>query len=151
MVCQMIARNRRTTILINGKREVSRQISNEISTHYPIVQLEESNEGLVMVRMRESAQNSLFNLGEVLITEAKVMINNSIGIGIVEGHRSDMAQDLAVIDAAWVARLPECDRWETLLLAEEKAIIARRNPETRSVLDTRVRFETMDTETGSES
>jgi alpha-D-ribose 1-methylphosphonate 5-triphosphate synthase subunit PhnG len=147
----MIARKRRTEILINGNRKISRQISQEISSRYEIVELEEPNEGLVMVRMRETARNSLFNLGEVLITEAKVMINDSIGIGIVEGHRPDLARELAVIDAAWTARLPECEGWEKLLDAEEKSIQERRRAETRSVLDTRVRFETMDTDSGVES
>jgi len=151
MVCQMISRNRRTKILIDGKPEIAQKISQDLCAQYKVVALEEPNEGLVMVRMRETAQNTLFNLGEVLVTEAKVMINDSIGIGIVEGHRSDLARDLAIIDAAWTAGLPECEKWEALLLAEENAIILRRLAESRSILDTRVRFETMDTGIEAES
>ena len=39
-----------------------------------------------MVKVRESAQRTLFYLGEVLITECKVMINGFLGIGMVKGH-----------------------------------------------------------------
>ena len=147
----MIARNRRTKILIDGNPDVAQKISRDICARHSIVELEEPNEGLVMVRMRETAQNTLFNLGEVLVTEAKVMIADVIGIGIVEGHRPELARELAVIDAAWSAGLPECAKWEELLATEEKEIVARRLAESRSILDTRVRFETMDSGTEAES
>jgi len=147
----MIARNRRTKILIDGSPDVAQKISQDICARYSIIELEAPNEGLVMVRMRETAQNTLFNLGEVLVTESKAMINDAIGIGIVEGHRPELARELAVIDAAWTAGLPECEKWEELLATEEKAIVSRRLAESRSILDTRVRFETMDSGTEAES
>ena len=67
-------RKQRTQILIKGSAEVSVNLAQEILTVYEVKTLEEPNNSLVMVKVRESAQRSLFYLGEVLITECKVMI-----------------------------------------------------------------------------
>ena len=75
-------RKKRTEILIKGSAEVSVKLAQDILTVYDIKTIEETNNSLVMVKVRESAKRSLFYLGEVLITECKVMINGSLGIGI---------------------------------------------------------------------
>jgi alpha-D-ribose 1-methylphosphonate 5-triphosphate synthase subunit PhnG len=139
-------RKRRTEILINGSREIAAAMAKEILDNYETATIEEPNDGLVMVKVRESAQKSLFYIGEVFVTECKVRINDSMGIGIVTGHEQELAYHLAVIDAAYKALLIETADWEDLLLQEERMIENRKAAKMQQVLKTRVSFETMDTE-----
>jgi alpha-D-ribose 1-methylphosphonate 5-triphosphate synthase subunit PhnG len=97
-----------------------------------------------MIKMRESAKNSLFYIGEVLITEAKVEINQCIGIGIVVGMEDELSKHLAIIDAAYKANLPETELWNQQLIEAEKAIIKERAQEQAELFETKVNFETMD-------
>lgn len=141
----MIERQRRTRILIEGDRGLPQAISERIQSRHPVSTLEEPNEGLVMIRMRESAKNGRFNLGEVLVTEAKVLMGETIGIGIVVGHEPKLALALATIDAAFASGIPECGEIEAELLAEELRIEERERAQTAAVMKTRVDFQTMDT------
>nr|WP_263324510.1 phosphonate C-P lyase system protein PhnG [Neobacillus sp. Marseille-Q6967] len=139
-------RKRRTEILINGSKEVAAGMAKEILDHYETEMMEEPNDGLVMVKVRESAKKSLFYIGEVFVTECKVRVNNSLGIGIVTGHEKELAYHLAVIDAAYKASLKETEGWEELLLEEEQMIEKEKAAKMNQVLKTKVSFETMDTE-----
>jgi alpha-D-ribose 1-methylphosphonate 5-triphosphate synthase subunit PhnG len=136
-------RNRRTSILIEGCRELPGRLAKQITERYPVVTVEEPNHGLVMIKARESAQRSLFYLGEVFITECKVQLQQVIGLGIVKGHEPELAYELAVIDAAYQARLPEVEDWQVLLEQEEGNISAQTRSYQQKVLQTKVDFETM--------
>ncbi len=140
----MITRLRRTRILVDGDEGLAKALADEIARKYGVTVLEDTNEGLAMIRMRESAQNTKYNLGEVLVTEAKAVVAGSIGIGIVVGRKRELASNLAIIDAACSARLPATEAWRDRLLSEERAIAERRAREDQSILRTRVSFETMD-------
>ena len=94
--------------------------------------------------MRETAKNSLFYLGEVLVTETKVQINNALGIGIVVGTDEALSYELAVIDAAYQANLKETEHWESLFEEEEKRIQKNKEKREKSILKTKVNFEMMD-------
>ncbi|KKB38050.1 phosphonate C-P lyase system protein PhnG [Bacillus thermotolerans] len=137
-------RKRRTEILINGSEKLAAKLADEIISRYEVIQVEEPNDGLVMVKVRESAKRSLFYIGEVLVTECKVRIHDSAGIGIVAGHKEELAFHLAVIDAAYQARLKETKDWDKQLLEEEKAIKSERVKQMAHVMKTKVDFETMD-------
>ncbi|EKN65917.1 hypothetical protein BABA_18012 [Neobacillus bataviensis LMG 21833] len=139
-------RKRRTEILINGSKKLAAAMANEILENYIASMMEEPNDGLVMVKVRESAKKSLFYIGEVFVTECKVSIHDSLGIGVVTGHEKELAYQLAVIDAAYTAGLKETESWEKLLLQEEKKIAMDRADKLKQVLNTKVSFETMDTE-----
>ena len=99
-----------------------------------------------MLKLRETARKSLFYLGELLVTESKVQIAGSIGIGILAGDNPEAARDLAVIDAAYNAALAETTAWESLLLEEDERIAEREEEAARLVARTRVAFESMDAE-----
>lgn len=137
-------RRRRTEILINGSQKQSEQMAHFILEKYQVKVIQEPESGLVMLKVRETSQKSLFYLGEVLVTECKVQIGGIIGIGIVRGDQPDLAFHLAVIDAAFEANLPETIGWVELLETEEKAIQEKRTIANRSILKTKVNFETMD-------
>ncbi|OIK15126.1 phosphonate C-P lyase system protein PhnG [Bacillus sp. MUM 116] len=139
-------RKRRTEILINGSKEIAATMAKEILDNYDVAIIEEPNNGLIMVKVRESAQKSLFYIGEVFVTECKARINDSLGIGIVSGHDKELSNHLAVIDAAYKAALKETESWEYLLLEEERKINTEKVARMNQVLKTKVSFETMDTE-----
>lgn len=136
-------RRRRTEILIKGSSELAENMFKQIEKNYEIKTVEESENGLVMVKMRESAKNSLFYLGEVLITEAKVQINQKFGIGIVRGYKPKLAYWLAVIDAAYNLNLEELKNWERVLVKEENEIKSLVAISQAKILKTKVNFENM--------
>ncbi|HZK53360.1 MAG TPA: phosphonate C-P lyase system protein PhnG [Desulfosporosinus sp.] len=137
-------RKKRTEILINGSSEVSVKLSQEILTVYEVKTLEEPNNSLVMVKVRESAKRSLFYLGEVLITECKVMIQGALGIGMVMGHKLELAYNLAIIDAAYNANCPETKEWTSVLLREGDRIKGNCEASQNKILKTKVNFDNMD-------
>lgn len=136
-------RRRRTELLIHGSREIAARLSAEIRERYDVQTVEEPAHGLVMVKMRETSRKSLFYLGEVFATEAKVRIGHTLGIGIVKGDEPELTHALAVIDAAYNAGLPETERWTEELEAEERSMQQRRSAISAGVLNTKVNFETM--------
>jgi alpha-D-ribose 1-methylphosphonate 5-triphosphate synthase subunit PhnG len=137
-------RRRRTEILINGSQKTLEDMAHCIKDNYQVKVIQEPESGLVMLKVRETSQKSLFYPGEVLVTECKVQIDGKIGIGIVTGDQPELSYHLAVIDAAYEAMLPETIEWKLLLENEEKVIQEQRATANQSILKTKVNFETMD-------
>lgn len=137
-------RKQRTEILINGSPSIAEAMAREINQNYSVLVLKEPENGLVMLKVRETSKKSLFYLGEVMVTECKVQIEDVIGIGIVKGHQPELAYHLAVIDAAFQAKLPQVNNWLEILHDEKERILKQESEKIKSVLDTKVNFETMD-------
>ena len=137
-------RRKRTEILIRGNKELAGKLAREIEEKYDIKTIDEPNNGLVMIKMRETAKKQLFYLGEVLVTEAKIHINGHVGMGIVAGDNEEVAINLAIIDGAYKANLKEISKWEELLLNEEKIIKEKEYKLSQKILETKVDFTTMD-------
>ena len=55
--------------------------------------------GMIMARAQDGARGEVFNLGEVLVTEARVSIAGCEGWGMVLGRAPDHAISVAVVDA----------------------------------------------------
>jgi len=142
----MISRSRRTKILIEGSDELRSELAGIVASRRAIAAVDDPRGALVMVKARETAKNTLFYIGELLVTEAKVQVEGRIGIGIIAGDRSEAALDLAIVDAAIAAGLEETAGWEALLLEEEARIIGRKAIEAARIARTRVSFESMDQE-----
>lgn len=139
-------RRRRTRILVLGDPQLCRSWADDIRSRHVVETLEPARAGLVMVQVRESARRSVFHLGEVLVTEAKVRVASRPGLGLLRGWDPERAVDLAVIDAACRAGLPEAQQWLPRLVAAEAQLEVRLADE-RSLLDTtKVDFQTMDQE-----
>lgn len=137
-------RRQRTEILIQGDSQLAQQFAESIMDTYECREILAPQYGLTMIKMRETAKNSLFYIGEVLITEAKVEINNRIGIGIVVGMKEELAKHLAIIDAAYKADLPETTTWEAQLIKAEKQITKELAKKQAELFETKVSFETME-------
>ena len=136
-------RKRRTEILIKGNRSLANRLKEEIESRYKVTVINEPSHGLVMIKTRETAKNTLFYLGETLVTEATVYVNGSIGLGIVQGDEPELAYNLAVIDGAYKLNAKETIGWKELLLKEEKEIEELYKIEKNKILETKVNFETM--------
>jgi alpha-D-ribose 1-methylphosphonate 5-triphosphate synthase subunit PhnG len=142
-----MGRQRRTRILIDGDPALSRVLCEQIETVCVVRTVSAPREVLVMNRVRESARGSLFYLGETLLTECKVVLNEVMGIGLVLGSHYRCAFELAVIDAAFSqpSPLPQLSHW-VVLLEQEEQLIAVRETELRERLNrTRVDFTDMST------
>lgn len=139
-------RRRRTEILIQGDYRLAQRMAELIIKKYPSKEIVAPRYGLTMIKMRETAKNSLFYIGEVVVTEAKIEIQNEIGIGIVTGMKQQLAKHLAIIDAAYRAHLPETKQWDQLLLKEEQFILMKKLELQTALSQTKVQFETMDVE-----
>lgn len=137
-------RRRRTEILIQGDRRLAKELADSIAETYGCREISPPQQAMTMVKMRESAKNSLFYIGEVLITEVKMEIEGRIGIGIVAGIEEELSRQLAIIDAAYKAELPETGGWEAKLEEEERNIGRKRARQQAELFETKVSFETME-------
>ncbi|MFI8496292.1 phosphonate C-P lyase system protein PhnG [Peribacillus butanolivorans] len=137
-------RKERTEILIQGTADIAKDFAKEIEMKYKVNVIQKPESALVLLKARETAKKSLFYLGELLVTECTVQIQDSIGIGIVKGHREELAHCLAIIDAAYQADLVETRLWSHVLENEKKNIQKNLQELNQSILKTKVNFETMD-------
>lgn len=145
-------RYERTRALVEGNPSLAGEIVRDIEegaggAKAPAVAvLDEPHEELVMVQVRETAQGTLFYLGEALMTSCRVRVDGTVGLGMLLGSNRCRAYELAVIDAAFSgpdgARLQA--RWDDRLAQEARAVRQRELREQQLVQRTKVDFSTMD-------
>ncbi|GHO41959.1 phosphonate C-P lyase system protein PhnG [Ktedonospora formicarum] len=99
--------------------------------------------GLVMLRMRETVANSLFNAGEVLVTEVRLTLNEQFGFGMVIGDSPRRALAVALVDAALRLEGAIAARLRQELETLDQHIAAYNAQEQRLALATKVEFERM--------
>ncbi len=141
-------RYERTRVLLEGDPDVLREIVHEVEQGEGaenVVVLDEPREELVMLQTRETAQGTLFFLGEALMTSCRVSIGDTVGYGFVLGSDRCRAYELAVVDAAFAldGRDEARARWEARLVREQGAISARKAAEAARIAATKVDFSTM--------
>lgn len=137
-------RKRRMQILIDGDRTLAARLAKQIEEKYSIEMMMEPQHALTMIKMRETAKQSLFYLGEVLVTECKVKLQDVVGIGVVVGDEYDFSYQLAVIDAAFTAKVQEVNQW-IFMLEDAAREMEKKQGEKRMIINkTKVNFETMD-------
>ncbi len=139
-------RRHRTEILAQSPTKLLRELSEQVENHHAVKVLEEPNSGLVMVKMRETAMKSKFYLGEVLVTECKVLLGDTLGLGILRGSHKKRAYYLAVIDAAFNAVIEESQELAERIKEEGVRIQTALGRERQQILKTKVDFETLDEE-----
>lgn len=146
MNAQLMSRKHRTEILIREGGELAALLANELRSIHDVRVLQEPVEGLVMMKLREDARNSVFYLGEVLVTEAKAQVNSATGLGVVQGTNAELARDLAALDAAWNANLPICEKWLDRLREADEQLSRAAALENGRLMATRVNFVSMQEE-----
>ncbi len=118
-------RKKWTELLIDYGRSEALSMAEEIREHYPFEVISPPQLALTMIKVRECAKNSLFYLGEVLITSTTIRIKSEIGHGICIGEDPELSEALAFVDAAYKAQLPEFDTWLCVfeMLEERKRLL----------------------------
>jgi len=96
-----------------------------------------------MIQMREPVRQSLFYIGEVIVSEAAVEIDGVKGIAVTMGDDTEKVLDMAIIDAAYNKGV--FNGMDTLfaLEREQNERVMRENA---MHLKTMVNFESMDQE-----
>lgn len=144
-------RYERTRALVEGDPALARAIVCEVErdgSQGAVAVLDEPREELVMVQARETAQGSLFFLGEALTTSCRVRVGDAVGLGLVLGSDRCRAYELAVVDAVFSGAAGDAwaSRWDASLRAELARVEARDQRETRRTAATKVDFSTMKVE-----
>lgn len=134
---------KRTKIFIEYAREEVIKLSEEVSNKYNIEIISQPTEALTMIKVREKAKNSLFYIGEVLVTETKVRINDQIGVGIVRGHNEELSKSMAIADAYYKLNDEDEDKWTEIFLKCEEEGIKNESLYKTYLANTKVDFNTM--------
>ncbi len=134
---------KRTKIFIEYAREEVIKLSEEVSNKYNIEIISQPTEALTMIKVREKAKNSLFYIGEVLVTETKVRINDQIGVGIVRGHNEELSKAMAIADAYYKLNDEDEDKWTEIFLKCEEEGIKNESLYKTYLANTKVDFNTM--------
>lgn len=136
-------KRRISKILARASREEVRELAEEIKTAFSPVIIKAPEKSLTMIRMREPVQESLFYLGEVIVSEAIVELDGAKGMAVLMGDDFDKVLDMAVIDAA--CNKGVFQRYDVLEQLE-KAQNERLEKENAMFMQTMVNFQSMDSE-----
>ncbi|MDR1579769.1 MAG: phosphonate C-P lyase system protein PhnG [Synergistaceae bacterium] len=137
-------KKRLTKILAKADRkDVAAMAADIRKIHSPVI-VKEPGKTLAMIKMREPVRQSLFYIGEVIVSEAVVEIDGVRGVAVAMGDDAEKTLDMAIIDAAVNKGV---FTGAEMLLALEKGQNDRVMRENAMHLKTMVSFESMDQET----
>jgi len=128
---------------LSESREVV-ALGNRLSRNRKTEMLKKPEKILVMLQVRESAQNTLFYAGEALACECMVSIDGIRGFAASLGDDLDKVHAMAVIDAVMNAKLPESELVLVELNAWEKKIRDKHIREAGMTMSTKVNFNVME-------
>ena len=130
------------TILTHAPAEGVKTLAEAVLPSLGDIQVLQNRTGLVMMPYTDSAQGTMFHLGEVLVAEARIALpDGTEGYGMVIGRDLVFAMGVAVLDAALTAGImtDEIDAF----LTEQKALLDDADTDLlRKVEATRVEMET---------
>ncbi|WP_326907928.1 phosphonate C-P lyase system protein PhnG [Sedimentibacter sp. MB31-C6] len=130
-------------ILAKSSRKEIIELSENIQRNHEVLVIKEPAKTLVMVKMHEPVANSKFYLGEVIACESLVKIDGKSGMAVTAGDDFDKVLAMAIIDAAYNAKVPEID-WLTEKLNEMNKIIDDKEKRESAIhLKTKVNFRNM--------
>lgn len=140
-----LTRRMRTEILVESDPGIAQGLAELVEHEAPVSVLTAPHQGLVMCQVRETARNSRFYLGEVLVTECRVDVAGEEGLGVVVGTDAAHARALAVVDAAFSQKAPlACqEELERRIFAAGDALAVRRREDDARIYVSRVEFDEM--------
>lgn len=130
------------TILTHAPAGAVKLFADEIIEHLDDITVIQNRTGLVMLPYTDSAQGTRFHLGEVLVAEAHVRLENGI-----EGYAACVGRDLlqalaiAILDAAMMSEIQSA-AIEAFLVQQQAAQQQADELLLRQVEATRVEMET---------
>lgn len=121
------------------------QVIAEPLTHkYSIQIIKEPTKSLAMVQLRETVQESLFYIGEVLVVEAIVSIGDVKGMAVTLGDDFEKVLAMAILDACLNKKIEESSAIEQSLFQLERKQIEKEQKENALFQKTKVNFNSMD-------
>ena len=126
--------------MAKADREFVIGIANKIKETEEITIVKEPEKVLTMIKMREPVKESLFYLGEVIVTEAAVSIGGTNGVAVLMGDDYEKTSSMAIIDAAFNSGGLQD---ETPFLEMEEQLLAQEEKENALFQKTMVDFKTM--------
>ena len=130
-------------ILSKADRKDVIHLGEELQQQYSLTIVKKPEKSLVMIKMREPVKNSLFYLGETIITEAVVQLEDTVGTAVTMGDDFEKTLHMAIIDAA---ENKGVFVHEDLLLEREQAQRQKMEQENALFQKTKVDFHSMDSE-----
>lgn len=131
-------------ILAEGDPTIWNNLAEEIQQKYEVNVIKPPTVVLVMMRAKESVEELIFNVGDVLITECVVEINSQRGWGYIIGDKPQLALSIAIIDAAINAKLPIVKKIIPLFEQQYREISKKKLEEFCLVKTSMVEFEVME-------
>lgn len=127
-------------IMAKADRDIIINMAEEVKKTQEVVIVKSPEKVLAMIKMREPVKESLFYMGEVIVTEAAVTIEGVNGMAVTMGDDFDKALAMAIIDAAF-----NCNAItdETPFIELEKQQIMREEKENAMFMKTMVNFNSM--------
>lgn len=136
-------KRRLSKILAKASPQQVQELAGEIKTQHEITVVKAPEKSLVMIKMRDPVKESLFYLGEVIVSEAIVDLDGAKGTAVLLGDDYEKALDMAVIDAACNKGVfARFDVLEQLEVEQNR----RTEQENALFLKTMVNFTSMDSE-----
>ncbi|HVU13238.1 MAG TPA: phosphonate C-P lyase system protein PhnG [Phototrophicaceae bacterium] len=139
---QTLTQSEYLTILSHAPAAAVKALAEAVIPRLGDILVLQSRTGLVMLPAIDSAQGTVFHLGEILTSEAHVRISGGVeGYGMCLGRDLEQAMAMALLDAALTARI-EADPIEAFLRAQSEAQQQADETLLRQVQATRVEMET---------
>ncbi len=130
------------TILTHAPAEAVKLFADEIIAHLGTVMVLQNRTGLVMLPYTDTAKGTRFHLGEVLVAEAHVRLENGVeGYAVCVGRDLLQALAVALLDAAIQADIQR-DSINAFIDAQQMAQLQADDELLRQVEATRIEMET---------
>ncbi len=136
-------RDKRFELIARADSERICKIAERILADTAVEVIKKPVGGMIMMRFRDTAEKCIFNLGEVLVTEAEVRIGEELGYAIVMGRDPEAALAGAILDAAVGSGHPLAPEIIDLLRSEEGRLKEELQKTWSEVATTKVDFEVM--------
>jgi alpha-D-ribose 1-methylphosphonate 5-triphosphate synthase subunit PhnG len=127
-------------VLAEGNLAVWEDLAEMIARKHEIKVLQQPETCMAMMQALDSVGHTPFYVGEVLMTEAVVSINDFSGFGFVIEDDPVRALCMAIVDAALAAKVTEEPEIQRIIAMEEAEVSNRQRHEAMLVAKTRVRF-----------
>lgn len=131
-------------VLIQGDFSLWQEIARGITGRHEVKVVQNPDTCLVMMQALDSVGGTPFCLGEVLLSEAAVTVNGTIGYGLAIEDEPARVLCFAVINAALAAQVPEKQDILNAIAAEKERLLQMLRQEDSLVAGTKVRFDIME-------
>ena len=138
--CAVLTREERFEALAIAEEAGLVTVADRILADHEVTVLKPPVSGAVMMRAIETAEGSVFNLGEVAVTEAEVELAGERGYCMVMGYAPQKALAGAVLDAAAEASIAVATI-DQLLRDALRAQVEGERAEWAQLAPTRVQFD----------